>query len=441
VRHTGLPRENGADRIVTISVKDTGMENQLDVAIVGAGIGGLTLALCLHEAGISCRVFEAVEEIKPLGVGINVLPHAVRVLDGLGLVDKLAKVGVTTRESVFFNSHGQFIYSEPAGRHAGYKWPQFSIHRGDLQGVLLDAVRERLGADAIVADNRCNGYSQDAEGVTVNLENAKGAQTEVRAAVLVACDGIHSAVRKKLYPEEGAPRYSGVNMWRGSVAWKPFLSGGSMVRAGWLSTGKMVIYPIRDAIDAQGNQLVNWVAEIESPQPAKRDWNNRGRLEDFFPAFANWSFDWLDVAAMIKATDLILEYPMVDQDPLPRWSFDRVTLLGDAAHPMVPRGSNGAGQAILDAPCLVEQFKHFGINKEALAEYDAIRRKATTDVVLMNRKAPPDAILQAVHDRTGGKPFNHIDEVISREALAEISNRYKNVAGLNLETLNNDKVA
>jgi 2-polyprenyl-6-methoxyphenol hydroxylase-like FAD-dependent oxidoreductase len=429
---------NARGRIV---MKDKEMEKQFEVAIVGAGIGGLTLALCLHEAGISCRVFEAVEEIRPLGVGINVLPHAVRVLDGLGLVEKLAAVAVTTKESVFFNGHGQFIYSEPAGRLAGYRWPQFSIHRGDLQMVLLEAVRERLGADAVVEDYRCIGYTQDADGVTVQFEGSKGAHAPVRAAVLVACDGIHSAVRKSLYPEEGAPRYSGINMWRGSVAWKPFLSGASMVRAGWLSVGKMVIYPIRDAIDAQGNQLVNWVAEIEAPQPARRDWNNRGRLEDFFPAFANWSFDWLDVAAMIKATDVILEYPMVDQEPLPRWSFERVTLLGDAAHPMVPRGSNGAGQAILDAPCLVEQFKRFGLNKEALAEYDAIRRKATTEVVLMNRKAPPDAILQAVHERTGGKPFNNIDDVISREALAEISNRYKNVAGLNLDTLNSGKAA
>jgi 2-polyprenyl-6-methoxyphenol hydroxylase-like FAD-dependent oxidoreductase len=382
-------------------------------------------------------VYEAVPEIKPLGVGINVLPHAVRELDRLGLLEKLAAVAVTTKESVFFNSFGQFVYSEPAGRAAGYSAPQFSIHRGDLQMVLLDAVRQRMGHDAVVEGHRCTRFEQDADGVTVHFDDPDGAAcASVRASVLVACDGIHSAVRKALYPNEGAPRYSGVNMWRGSVAWKPFLSGASMVRAGWLSVGKMVIYPIRDAIDAQGNQLVNWVAEIESPQPARRDWNGLGRLEDFFPAFANWSFDWLDVAGMIKATDTILEYPMVDQDPLPRWSFDRVTLLGDAAHPMVPRGSNGAGQAVLDAPCLVEQFKRFGINGEALATYDDIRRKATTEVVLMNRKAPPDAILQKVHELTGGKPFGKIEDVISREALAEISNSYKNVAGLNVNVLN-----
>jgi 2-polyprenyl-6-methoxyphenol hydroxylase-like FAD-dependent oxidoreductase len=416
------------------------MDRDCEVAIIGAGIGGLTLALGLHEAGISCRVYEAVEQIRPLGVGINVLPHAVRELERLGLLEKLAAAAVTTEESVFFNSFGQFVYSEPAGRLAGYNWPQFSIHRGDLQMILLEAVRERLGRDAVVEGHRCRAYEQDEDGVQLQFEDAGGKPREaVRAAVLVACDGIHSVVRKSLYPEEGAPRYSGVNMWRGTVAWPPFLSGASMVRAGWLSVGKMVIYPIRDAIDEQGRQLVNWVAEIESPQPARRDWNGVGRLEDFFPAFADWRFDWLDVAAMIRATDTILEYPMVDQDPLPRWSFGRVTLLGDAAHPMVPRGSNGAGQAILDVPCLVEQFKHHGINAAALSAYDEIRRKATTEVVLLNRKAPPDAILQKIHELTGGKPFDKIEDVISREALAEISNNYKNVAGLNKDALNRSR--
>ncbi len=417
------------------------MSKECEVAIVGAGVGGLTLALALHEAGITCRVYEAVAEIKPLGVGINVLPHAVQVLARLGLEEKLAAVAVTTRESAFFNKFGQFVYSEPAGRHAGYDHPQFSIHRGALQMVLLDAVQQRLGSDAVVTGHRCIGFDQDSTGVTVRFDDGEGAaRPAVRAAVLVACDGIHSAVRKLLYPQEGAPRYSGVNMWRGSVAWKPFLSGATMLRAGWLSVGKMVIYPIRDAIDDAGNQLVNWVAEIEAPQPARRDWSNRGRLEDFFPAFEDWHFDWLDVAAMIKATDVILEYPMVDQDPLPRWSFDRVTLLGDAAHPMVPRGSNGAGQAILDVPCLVEQFRRFGMTAQALEAYDAIRGKATADVVLLNRKAPPDAILKVVHELTDGKPFGKIDDVISREALAAISNNYKNVAGLNIEALKKSAV-
>jgi 2-polyprenyl-6-methoxyphenol hydroxylase-like FAD-dependent oxidoreductase len=413
------------------------MSNDAMVAITGAGIGGLTLALALHEAGIRCRVYEAVDEIRPLGVGVNILPHAVKELDRLGLLERLRAVAVETKESAFYNAHGQFVYGEPAGLAAGYRWPQFSIHRGDLQMLLLDAVRERLGHDAVVTDHRCTGFDDGADGVTVHFEGFRGgARPSVKAALLVAAEGIHSVVRKHFYPDEGAPRYSGVNMWRGSVVWKPFLTGASMVRAGWLSVGKMVIYPIRDNVDGKGNQLVNWVAEIECPQPARRDWNGKGRLEDFYPVFANWSFDWLDVAAMIRATDVVLEYPMVDQDPLPRWSFGRVTLLGDAAHPMVPRGSNGAGQAILDAPCLAAQLKEFGLTARALEAYDAIRRKATTDVVLMNRKAPPDAILQRVHELTDGKPFGVIDDVIARDELAAIANAYKNVAGLNREQLN-----
>lgn len=409
----------------------------VDVAIVGAGIGGLTAALSLNAAGFSCRVYEAAAEIKPLGVGINLLPHAVRVLDGLGLLDALAAAGVTTAASAFYNAHGQFVYSEPAGRLAGYRWPQFSIHRGDLQAVLLQAVRERLGLEAVVAGHRCAGFEQDDAGVTLRFEDGAGQPcATAHAKIALACDGIHSAIRKQLYPDDGPPRYSGVNMWRGAVVMKPFLDGATMVRAGWLSVGKMVIYPIRDNVDGQGNQLVNWVAEIEAAQPARRDWNRQGSLDDFYPAFADWNFDWLDVAAMIRATDNILEYPMVDQDPLPRWSFGRVTLLGDAAHPMVPRGSNGAGQAILDAPCLVEQLQALGLTPEALSAYDRIRGKATADVVLMNRKAPPDAILKTVHERTGGQPFGAIEEVISHAELAAISDSYKNVAGLNKDALN-----
>jgi 2-polyprenyl-6-methoxyphenol hydroxylase-like FAD-dependent oxidoreductase len=219
-------------------------------------------------------------------------------------------------------------------------------------------------------------------------------------------------------------------MWRGVVAHAPFLSGATMVRAGWLSVGKMVIYPIRDAVDDAGRQLVNWVAELECAEPVRRDWSAHGNLDDFFPAFADWHFDWLDVAAMIRATPTVLAYPMVDQDPLPRWSFGRVTLLGDAAHPMYPRGSNGAGQAILDAVCLAEQLAARGVGAAALAEYDRIRNPETAKIVLANRSTPPDAILREVHERSGDKPFARIEDVVSREALARITDAYKQVAGL-----------
>jgi 2-polyprenyl-6-methoxyphenol hydroxylase-like FAD-dependent oxidoreductase len=407
-----------------------------DVIIVGAGVGGLVLALSLHQAGIACRVYEAVTEIKPLGVGINLLPHAARELDELGLLPALDKVGVHTKESIFFTRHGQFIYSEPAGRAAGYAWPQYSIHRGDLQMTLLATVRERLGADSVVTDHRAIRVEQDADAVTVHMTDAAGKPRQsVRGAIVVGCDGIHSALRKQLYPDEGAPRYSGVNMWRGVTRCKPFLSGGSMVRAGWLSIGKMVIYPIRDNVDAQGNQLVNWVAEIESPEPAVRDWTRQGRLEDFFPAFADWHFDWLDVAALIRNADAVLEYPMVDQDPLPTWTLGRMTLLGDAAHPMVPRGSNGAGQAIIDARYLAGQLKRQGVTPQALRDYDQARVAATTRVVLTNRSNPPDAILREAYERSRDQRFDRIEDVISRDELQAISDRYKQVAGFDPETL------
>lgn len=401
-----------------------------EVIVLGAGIGGLTLALSLHQAGIGCRVYEAVPELKPLGVGINLLPHAARELSELGLLPALDAVGVRTREAVFFNSHGQLVFREAAGTAAGYDWPQYSIHRGDLHAVLLNAVRERLGPDSVVCGHRCAGVDQDEHGVTARFAAPDGtALPEVRASLAVGCDGIHSVLRKQLYPNEGAPRYSGVNMWRGTAKHKPFLSGASMVRAGWLDEGKMVIYPIRNNIDAEGNQLVNWVAEIYAPQPALQDWSRAGRLDDFLPAFEDWHFDWLDVPALIRSSDAILEYPMVDQDPLPKWTHGRLTLLGDAAHPMVPRGSNGAGQAIIDARFLAGALRRLGIGTEALEDYDRVRVKATTEVVLTNRSNPPDTILREVFQRSGGKRFERLEDIVSTAELQAISDNYKRVAG------------
>ena len=403
------------------------------VAIVGAGIGGLTLALCLHRAGIACRVFEQAAEVRPLGVGINILPHATAELRELGVLEALEKVAVTTREAAFFNRFGQLVYAEPAGRFAGHETPQLSIHRGDLQGVLLAAVKERLGADAVVTGHACTGaFDVDgAHAVRLAFRDPAGAALpEVEATLAIGCDGIHSAIRRQLHPQEGPPRWSGVNMWRGVTAHAPFLSGATMVRAGWLTVGKMVIYPIRNDIDGEGRQLVNWVAELEAKTPVERDWNAGGKLGDFFAAFADWHFDWLDIAALIEGTESVLAYPMVDQDPLPRWSFGRVSLLGDAAHPMVPRGSNGAGQAILDARGLADSLTARGLTPEALSEYDRVRNAATAKIVLMNRTNAPDAILREVLERSGDKPFERIEDVVPREELARIADAYKQVAGL-----------
>jgi 5-methylphenazine-1-carboxylate 1-monooxygenase len=407
-----------------------------DVIIVGAGIGGLTLGLALHQAKIPCRIFESVGEIRAIGVGINLLPHATKELAALGLEKALANVAIQTTDATFFNRFGQLIYQEPLGRAAGYDHPQFSIHRGDLQMVLLDAFRSRAGQEAIVTGRHCLGVEQDEAGVAVTFADGPAGANRftVRGGVAIACDGINSAIRKQFFPDEGEPRYSGVNMWRGVTRWKPILSGASMVRAGWLSHGKMVIYPIR-AADSDGLQLVNWVAEIETPNYRKRDWNRAGSLDDFIGPFSDWHFDWCDVPALIRGADSVLEFPMVDQDPLPRWTFGRVTLLGDAAHPMVPRGSNGAGQAILDVRVLADALREYADPAAALAAYEKQRLEATTRVVLTNRTNPPDAILREVFERTHDAPFKAIDDVISREELVALSEGYKRVAGYSKDAL------
>jgi 5-methylphenazine-1-carboxylate 1-monooxygenase len=410
--------------------------NMDDIIIVGAGIGGLTLGLSLQSAGIPCRIFESAAEIRAVGVGINLLPHATKELAALGLEAALARVAVATADATFFNRFGQLIYQEPLGVAAGYDHPQFSIHRGDLQMVLLDAFRARAGGDRLVVNRHCVGVDQDESGVSVHFTDGAGGanRSMVRGRAAIACDGINSVVRKQFFPGEGEPRYSGVNMWRGVTRWKPILSGASMVRAGWLSHGKMVIYPIRPVAE-DGLQLINWVAEIETPNYRKRDWNRPGSLDDFIGAFADWHFDWLDVPALIRAADSALEFPMVDQDPLPRWSFGRVTLLGDAAHPMVPRGSNGAGQAILDTRVLTSALLENQDPVAALASYEKQRLEATTRVVLTNRTNPPDAILREVFERTHDQPFGAIDDVISRDELVGLSEGYKRIAGYSKDAL------
>ena len=410
-----------------------------DVIIVGGGIGGLTLALMLHERGIGARVYEAAPQIQPIGVGISLLPHATRELDLLGLTDALSEVAVTTEESCFFNRFGQFVYSEPVGRYAGYDWPQFQIHRGDLQQVLHRAYLDRAGGGAgrVLTSRRCTGTDSDARGASAHfVDSSTGtALPPARGSAVIGCDGIHSVVRRQFFGDEGPPVYSGVNMWRGTTVWEPFLSGSTYLRAGWLTVGKMVIYPIRHNVDGQGRQLVNWVAEVQTDSHNEQDWNRVGRLEDFHHVFADWTFEWLDVAGLIRDSEQILEYPMVDRDPLPRWTHGRVTLLGDAAHPMYPRGSNGAGQAILDARALADCLQSSESVPTALQAYEDQRLAATAAVVQASRSAPPDVILKAVHERTGDQPFERIEDVMTAQEMAALSDRYKRVAGYHRESL------
>jgi 5-methylphenazine-1-carboxylate 1-monooxygenase len=409
----------------------------MQLTIIGAGIGGLTMALAAHHAGISCNVYESVPEIKPIGVGINILPHASKFLcESLGLEAALSSKGVLTKEAIFFNRFGQKIYAEPSGRYAGYAWPQYSIHRGDLQMVLLEAFLQRVGKEHLHLGLDCSRVDEE-HGIAYfrKAKSTDTAEMSVKADAIVACDGVHSIVRKQLHPQEGKPLYSGVNMWRGVTKWKPFLSEASMVRAGWLTQGKMVIYPIRNNIDGQGTQLINWVAELETPNHLERDWNKVGKLEDFIDAFADWHFDWLDVPALIRSAESVLEFPMIDQDPLPFWTKGKVTLLGDAAHPMYPRGSNGAGQSILDAQCLAKLLEQNNDVETALKKYEEIRLEATGNVVRMNRINPPDAILREVWERSNDKPFDKVEDIISIEEMEAITQRYKTVAGYDKQTV------
>ncbi len=408
----------------------------MSIVIIGGGIAGLAFAMNLHRRGLACRVYESAPEIKPLGVGITLLPHAMREFSALGLEAGLREVAIENRESVFFNRYGQFIYREPRGKFAGYQYPELGIHRGKLHMILFAAAREEIGSENIATNHHCTGVEQDDHGVTVFFQEfSTGRQLEpVRGDIAVACDGINSAVRRRFYPDEKVA-FSGINTWRGVTRHRPILTGRSYMRVGSIETGKIVIYPIVDRVDDQSHQLINWMAEIRQSGEPMNDWNKPGRLEDLLPIYKDWRFDWLDVAQMISGADQILEYPMVDKDPVERWTFGRVTLMGDAAHPMYPRGSNGAAQAAIDARTLAELLSRNQDPLAALAEYEKTRLEATANIVRMNRQYPPDYINIRVDELTGGQPFGNIDDVISQEELRKISDDYKRIAGFSLESL------
>ena len=406
----------------------------MKVAIVGGGICGLSLALNLHRRGIECVVYERAPEIKPLGVGITLLPHAMREFSALDLRDELLAAGIENRESRFFNRFGQLIYKEPRGKYAGYDVPEVGIHRGRLHVILANAVRNRLGAEGLRTDFECTGVEQDESGATVHFrETSTGsARASVGAEVVIACDGINSMIRKRYYPDDKLA-FAGINSWRGITRRKPILDGRTYIRAGSIRTGKMVIYPIVDDIDGQGNQLINWMADIKRDTFEQNDWNQPGNLSDFLPVYQDWHFDWLDVPKMIRESEQILEYPMVDKDPIGVWTFGRVTLAGDAAHPMYPRGSNGAAQATIDARTLADALSSHTDAPQALKAYEAARVTAAANVVRTNRDFPPDFINTKVEELVGDRPFENLDSYISQNEIRMLSENYKRVAGFTLE--------
>ena len=405
------------------------------IAIVGAGIGGLSLALALQQRGIGCDVYEAAPAVKELGVGITLLPHAMRELAALGLQPQLERVAIENLESVFFNRWGQCVWREPRGRHAGYAVPELGMHRGKLHGVLYQAALERLGAAHVHVDHRCVGLQQDAQQVSLQFQDAQGhARPPVQADIVIACDGVNSVVRRQFYPHEKTA-FAGINTWRGVTVAKPILTGQSYVRIGSIDTGKMVIYPIVDNVDGHGSQLINWVAEIRQAEMGMNDWNKPGRFEDFLPFFEDWKFDWLDVQDLILHAREVFEYPMVDKDPVPQWTFDRVTFLGDAAHPMYPRGSNGSAQALVDARTLADLLAQGGDPVQVLKAYEAVRLPATAKVVQTNRTVPPDYIIMKADELSGGQPFpGKVEDLVPAEEFRRISEDYKKVAGFALDT-------
>ena len=406
----------------------------MEVLVAGGGIAGLAFALALHQRGIRARVFETAPAMRELGVGITLLPHAMRVLSALGLEEALRKVAIENEESLFYNRHGQLVYREPRGKFAGYANPELGVHRGRLHGLLHYTVLERLPPGSLVFDRRCTGVEQDEKGVTLRFlrdSNGQGV-APVRGDIVVACDGVNSTIRRRFYPEERLA-FTGINTWRGVTRMKPILGGRKYFRIGTVDTGKIVIYPIADDVDGKGTQLVNWTTEKRMPGEPMNDWNKPGKVEDFIAIYEDWRFDWLDVPRMIREADTVFEYPMVDKDPVSRWTFDRVTFMGDAAHPMYPRGSNGAAQALIDARTLADLLASSADPRTALLEYEKARLEATAKIVRTNREQPPDFIIMKVDELTGGRPFANIDDVISQDELRALSENYKKVAGFSLE--------
>ena len=408
------------------------------IIVIGAGIGGLVTALSLHEIGARVDVYESVREVRPLGVGISLLPHAVRELDALGLLDPLRRRSVEPQSLVYCSRHGQEIWREPRGVSAGYAWPQLSIHRGALQDVLLDAFVARVGSDHLHLGHRLAHVDTDDDCArAVFGVQPRDERLEVVGDAVVGADGIHSVARAQRYPTEGSPRGNGSLMWRGIAEIAPVLDGRTMVWAGQRDQ-KFVGYPIADLPD--GRQTFNFVAELHRPGSALgqgEDWNRAGNLTDFLPAFEDWRFDWLDVPAIIRAAPATFLYPMVDRDPINRWTFGRSTLLGDAAHPMYPIGSNGASQAILDARVLAGCLRAERDVAAALERYEAARRPATAAIVEANRGLGPEVPMQLVHERAPDG-FDDIDTVITRSEIDAVTETYRSTAGFALQALRDD---
>lgn len=408
------------------------------VIIAGGGIGGLSVALTLQQIGVECLVCEAVSDLKPLGVGINLQPNAVRELFDLGFTeDDLDTFGVPAREWALVGRKGQEIYAEPRGTFAGYNWPQYAVHRGGFHMALYHRFVELAGQDAVRLGARAKGYEKNPDGsVSAILETENGEVRET-GALLIGADGIHSAIRAQMHPSQPPIHWGGAVMWRGTTLAKPVRTGSSFIGLG-THEQRMVIYPISHPDPETGLAQVNWIAEVTYDDPSAHEtmgWFRQVGVEDFIHHFEDWTFDWLDVPALIRGADIAFENPMIDRDPIPTWVDGPVALMGDAAHAMYPTGSNGASQAIIDARTLGAQLLEHGVNEKALATYDDILCGPVSQLILRNRGAGPFGLLNMVNDRCGGE-FDNIDDVIPETERAEFMAAYKSAAGFARDTLN-----
>ena len=409
------------------------------VVIAGGGIGGLSVALTLQQIGVPCLVLEAVAELKPFGVGINLQPNAVRELYELGIgADRLDAIGLPALEWALVGLNGKDVYSEPRGLLAGYRWPQYAVHRGGLQMLLHHTAVERLGPGAVLTGHRVVGYGNEDDCVTVRVRTSAGKSKEFRAKLLIAADGLHSAARAQMHPQQPPIHWGGAIMWRGMTPGVPIRSGASFVGLG-THRQRVVFYPISRPDPATGVATINWIAEItvDTSTRALRDgdWNKKVAIDSFIHHFEGWRYDWLDVPAMLRGADEVFEYPMIDRDPVPTWVDGRVALLGDAAHVMYPTGSNGASQAIMDARVLGAAMLEHGVTSEALQAYDRKLCAEISGVVLRNRGAGPFGLLNLLDERCGGV-FDDIDAVIPAKEREEFMSRYRIAAGFAKDRLN-----
>jgi len=410
------------------------------VLVAGGGIAGLSVALTMHQIGVPCVVLESVRHLEPLGVGINLQPNAVRELYELAIgPDQLGAIGLETREFVLVGLNGKEVYAEPRGLHAGYNWPQYSVHRGGLQMLLYRTVLDRLGSGAVRTGMAVTGYipDDDGGGVRALVETPEGQRVEIEGSLLIGADGLHSAVRAQMHPGQPPIQWGGAIMWRGVTPGVPIRTGASFVGLG-THRHRVVFYPIARPDPVTGLAPINWIAEItvdNSGGWTTGDWNRRVDVASFIHHFEDWNYDWLDVPAMLRGADAVFEYPMIDRDPVPTWVDRRVALLGDAAHVMYPTGSNGASQAVIDARVLGASILQHGVTPAALQAYDERLCAEVSAVVLRNRGAGPFGLLNLLDERCGGV-FDDIDAVIPAAERDAFMSRYKAAAGFAMETLN-----